>query len=80
VDDFILGLLDDLFGDLIWKWPLKPVLIALLVRPFRWLVVRPIRLLLTRRRLRRELEAQQVGGQQQFGLTDHEDQEALRAV
>jgi hypothetical protein len=55
VDDLILGLLDDLFGDLVWRWLLKPVLMALVVRPFRWLVLRPVQVLLTRRRLRREL-------------------------
>ena len=66
VGDLIIDLLGDLFGELVWEWLMKPVLMALLVRPFRWLVVRPVRRLLARRRFRRDLEASRAAGQEQW--------------
>ena len=50
-------LVADLVTEVLWEVVLKPVLSFLLVRPFRWAVVRPVRRLRARRRYRRELLA-----------------------
>jgi hypothetical protein len=55
--DLIADLLADFIRDFVWKWLLRPVLTVLLVRPLRWLVIRPVQRHLARRRFRRDLQA-----------------------